>query len=92
MRMGARIAGLGTSVLEIDGMDQLGGCRWRLIPDRIEAATLLLAGAITGGEVTAAGVVPEHLTALLTALEASGAGIAVQGDRVAVRAAPRRGP
>jgi UDP-N-acetylglucosamine 1-carboxyvinyltransferase len=90
--MGARIAGLGTSVLEIDGVDQLGGCRWRLIPDRIEAATLLLAGAITGGEVAAAGVAPEHLTAILAALEESGAGINVHGDRVTVRAAPRVRP
>jgi UDP-N-acetylglucosamine 1-carboxyvinyltransferase len=85
--MGARIAGLGTPVLEIVGVEQLGGCRWRLIPDRIEAATFLLAAAITGGEVTAAGVMPEHLAAVLTALEASGAGIEVRGDRVTVCAA-----
>lgn len=90
--MGARIAGLGTLVLEIDGVEQLGGCRWRLISDRIEAATFLLAAAITGGEVTAAGVVPEHLAAVLTALEASGARIEVGGDRVTVRAAPRVRP
>ena len=90
--MGARIAGLGTSVLEIDGVERLGGCRWRLIPDRMEAATFLLAAAITGGEVTAAGVVPDHLAAFLTALEASGAGIAVRGDRVTVCAARRVRP
>ena len=90
--MGARITGLGTSVLEIDGVERLGGCRWRLIPDRMEAATFLLAAAITGGEVTAAGVVPEHLAAVLTALEASGAAIEVCGDRVTVRAAPRVRP
>ena len=80
--MGARINGLGTSILEIGGVERLGGCRWQLIPDRMEAATFLLAAAITGGEVTAAGVVPEHLAAVLTALEATGAGIEVHGDRI----------
>ncbi len=90
--MGARIAGLGTPVLEIDGVEQLGGCRWRLIPDRIEAATFLLAAAITGGEVSAAGVVPDHLDAVLRALDASGADIDVQPDCVTVRAASRVRP
>jgi UDP-N-acetylglucosamine 1-carboxyvinyltransferase len=90
--MGARIAGLGSSELEIAGVDQLGGCRWRVIPDRIEAATFLLAAAITRGEATVAEVVPEHLAAVLTVLEESGATIEVQDDRVAVRAAARVRP
>jgi UDP-N-acetylglucosamine 1-carboxyvinyltransferase len=90
--MGARIEGLGTPVLEIIGVEQLGGCRWRLIPDRIEAATFLLAAAITGGEVCAAGVVPDHLAAILNALEASGAGVEVRSDRVMVSAASRVRP
>jgi UDP-N-acetylglucosamine 1-carboxyvinyltransferase len=90
--MGARIAGLGTSALEIEGVDQLGGCRWRLIPDRIEAATFLLAAAITGGEVTTTGAVPEHMTALLDALDGSGAKVDVAGNRVTVRSASRVRP
>ncbi len=90
--MGARISGLGTSILEIDGVEQLGGCRWRLIPDRIEAATFLLAAAITGGDVTAAGVVPDHLAGILAALQASGAGVELNADQVTVRAARRVQP
>jgi UDP-N-acetylglucosamine 1-carboxyvinyltransferase len=90
--MGARIAGLGTSQLEIDGVEQLGGCRWRLIPDRIEAATFLLAGAITGGEVTAIGAVPEQMAAILAALEASGTTVDVKGGGVTAHAASRVRP
>jgi UDP-N-acetylglucosamine 1-carboxyvinyltransferase len=85
--MGARIAGLGISQLEIDGVEQLSGCRWRLIPDRIEAATILLAAAITSGRVCAAGVVAEHLTSVLDALESSGAVVDVDVDRVTVQTA-----
>jgi len=87
--MGARIAGLGTPVLEVDGVERLGGCRWRIIPDRIEAATLMLAAAITGGHVRVTGVMPEHLANVLAALEASGAALDVGPDYVAVRAASR---
>lgn len=87
--MGARIAGLGTPVLEVDGVERLGGCRWRIIPDRIEAATLMLAAAITGGHVRVTGVMPEHLANVLAALEASGAALDVGPDYVTVRAASR---
>ena len=74
--MGARIAGLGTTVLEIDGVDQLAGCRWDVIPDRIEAATFMLAAAITGGEVCVAGVLSEHVEG------DHGCGEATAGQRV----------
>ncbi len=59
--LGARISGLGTPTIRVEGVDQLGGTTHRLLPDRIEAATLLMAAAITGGSATVAGVVPEHL-------------------------------
>ena len=84
--LGARIEGLGTPTIHIRGVDQLGGATHRLIPDRIEAATLLLAGAITGGSVTVDGVIPEHLGAVLAKLDAAGATIDVRGDRVSIRA------
>ncbi len=87
--LGARIVGLGTPVIEIEGVEQLGGGSYRIIPDRIEAATLMLAAAITGGTVSVAGLVPEHLCALLAGLEASGVEIKVEADRVTV--APRPG-
>ncbi|MFH1919374.1 MAG: UDP-N-acetylglucosamine 1-carboxyvinyltransferase [Planctomycetota bacterium] len=81
-RLGARITGLGTPALRITGVDQLGGATHRVIPDRIEAATLLLAAAITRGTATVAGLVPEHLRAVLDKLEKAGFGIDVSEDRV----------
>jgi UDP-N-acetylglucosamine 1-carboxyvinyltransferase len=84
--LGARICGLGTQSIEIEGVERLGGCCYRIIPDRIEAGTLMLAAAITGGAVSIVGLVPDHLKTLLAKLEASGTSIAVQADRVAVRA------
>lgn len=59
--MGARISGIGTSRLEIDGVDRLRGVRHRMIPDRIEAGTLAIAAAVTGGEIELRGVDPGHL-------------------------------
>ncbi len=87
--LGARIRGLGTAVIEIEGVQRLGGGCYRIIPDRIEAATLMLAAAITGGAVQVVGLVPEHLQTLLAVLEASGIAIDAQADRVFVRAGVR---
>src|SRR5437899_2106668 len=56
--MGARIEGAGTERIEIEGVAELGGARHRIIPDRIEAGTLLAAGAISGGDVTVTGAAP----------------------------------
>jgi len=80
--MGARIDGAGSERIEIEGVPELGGARHRIIPDRIEAGTLLVGAALTAGDVTLAGVVPRHLTATLAKLEECGATIAVDGDRV----------
>ncbi len=80
--MGARIDGAGTERIEIQGVPEIGGARHRIIPDRIEAGTLLVAGAITGGDVTITGAAPRHLTATLAKLEECGATISVAGDRV----------
>ena len=85
--LGARITGLGTSTIRIEGVDRLGGATHRLIPDRIEAATLLMAAAITGGSATVVGAVPEHLGEVLAKLRAAGAQIDVAGDRVSIAAA-----
>jgi len=83
--MGARIEGAGTERIEIQGVPEIGGARHRIIPDRIEAGTLLVAGAITGGDVTITGAAPRHLTATLAKLEECGAQITVDGDRVRCR-------
>ncbi|MBI2524401.1 MAG: UDP-N-acetylglucosamine 1-carboxyvinyltransferase [Candidatus Rokubacteria bacterium] len=90
--MGARIEGAGTEHIEIEGVAELGGARHRVIPDRIEAGTLLAAGAITGGDVTVTGVRPQHLSATLATLEECGASITVEGDRVRCQGPARPQP
>jgi UDP-N-acetylglucosamine 1-carboxyvinyltransferase len=80
--MGARIEGAGSERIEIEGVPELGGARHRIIPDRIEAGTLLVAGAITGGDVTLTGAAPRHMTAILAKLEECGAALTVDGDRI----------
>ena len=73
--MGAKIEGAGSPTIEIEGVEALHGAHHRVIPDRIEAGTYLVAGAITGGRVRVEGCRPEHLTALLDAFYRSGIGI-----------------
>jgi UDP-N-acetylglucosamine 1-carboxyvinyltransferase len=80
--MGARIEGAGTERIEIEGVAELGGARHRIIPDRIEAGTLLAAAAITDGDVTITGAAPRHMTATLAKLEECGAALSVDGDRI----------
>jgi len=82
--MGARIEGLGTSTIRIEGVEQLGGASHRLIPDRIEAATLLIAAAITRGSATVVGAMPEHFGAVLAKLDEAGAEIKVGPDCVSI--------
>ncbi len=84
--MGARIEGLGTSTIRIEGVEQLGGALHRLIPDRIEAATLLIAAAITRGSATVVGVMPQHLEAVSARLNDAGAKIEVGPDCVSISA------
>ena len=72
VRMGARIEGAGTSTIRIQGVEKLHGATHEIIPDRIEAGTFLIAGAITRGSVTVAGCVPEHVAALTAKLQQAG--------------------
>jgi len=65
LAMGAKIKGLGSPRIEIEGVTQLGGAEWRVIPDRIEAGTYVIAGAMSGGRVRVEKCRPDHLTALL---------------------------
>ena len=71
-KMGARITGQGSPRIFIEGVERLSGAEHTVIPDRIEAATLLLAAAITRGSATVTGVVPEHLRAVLRLLRRAG--------------------
>jgi UDP-N-acetylglucosamine 1-carboxyvinyltransferase len=71
-KMGARIEGAGTSTIRVQGVPRLHGARHRIIPDRIEAATFIIAGALTGGDINVSGCDPAHLTSLLQKLEEVG--------------------
>lgn len=88
-RMGARVRGAGTSVIRIDGVESLTGANHEVIPDRLEAGTFLLAGAITSGSVEVTGVISEHLHAVMTKLREAGARVEDDNDAVAVFA-PKR--
>ena len=83
--MGAKIDGAGTSTIRVKGVAKLHGARHRINPDRIEAGTFLLAGAITGGDLNVDCCNPEHLGALLSKLEECGVRIDVGKDHVRVR-------
>jgi UDP-N-acetylglucosamine 1-carboxyvinyltransferase len=74
-KMGARIEGLGSPRLEIQGVDQLHGAEHQVLPDRIEAGTYLVAGAITGGRVRIERCDPGHLSALVDRLREAGYGV-----------------
>ena len=77
--MGARISGHGTDTIVIDGVEKLHGTQYEVLPDRIEAGTYLVAGAITGGRVRAKGARADHLDAVLGKLEEAGADV-LRGD------------
>jgi len=71
-KMGAKIHGAGTSTIHVKGVSKLHGAKHRIIPDRIEAGTFLIAGALTGGDVKVSGCDPAHLTSLLQKLQEAG--------------------
>ena len=84
--MGANIEGEGTSVITIEGVDELKPARHTVIPDRIEAGTLLLAAAITGGDVKVTNCVPDDLDALINKLADCGFEVETGEDWVRVKA------
>lgn len=88
-RMGARIEGAGTSTITIMGVERLEPCEFRIPSDRMQAGTYLLAGAITGGDVTVCGIMPDHQTALVNKLREAGA-VASEGPDWVRVAAPKR--
>jgi UDP-N-acetylglucosamine 1-carboxyvinyltransferase len=87
-KMGAKIHGAGSSTIHVKGVGKLHGAKHRIIPDRIEAGTFLIAGALTGGDVKVSGCDPAHLTSLLQKLQEAGVktthtvdAIRVMGDK-----------
>ncbi len=83
--MGAKIEGVGSHALVVEGVERLHGCDYPVIPDRIEAGTLILAAAITEGDVTVKDMRPDHLPALLDKLEESGLPLTLTDESVRVR-------
>ena len=80
--MGANIQGIGSHLLKIEGVDKLSGCKHRVIPDRIEAGTYILAGAITGGELTIEGIDFGHMGTFLDLLKTSGMSLVSQDQSI----------
>ena len=73
--MGARIQGAGTSTIHVQGVPRLNGAHYRINPDRIEAGTFLIAGALTAGDLTVTDCNPDHLGAVIAKLQEAGATI-----------------
>jgi len=83
-KMGAKIEGAGTRRLIIEGVPELHGAEHRVIPDRIEAGTFLVAGAINGKGVTVKRVEPEHIRAVTDALARCGFPIEIKNDAISI--------
>jgi len=90
IKMGARIKGEGSPYLEITGVKELHGAEYEVIPDRIEAATLIMAAGITRGEVLVRKARAEHMMAVLEKLEEAGMDFKIARDSVLVRKSSRR--
>jgi UDP-N-acetylglucosamine 1-carboxyvinyltransferase len=89
IQMGARIHGAGTARIEIEGVPELAGATHRIVADRIEAGTLIVAGAITRGDVTVTDLVPDHLSSVLAKLDELGVALEVGPTSVRVRGPER---
>lgn len=85
VKMGAKISGIGTNMLEIEGVHNLHPTNETVIPDRIEAGTLLIAGAITEGLVTIENCNPYHITSIISKMEEAGCTFEIHEDKVTVK-------
>jgi UDP-N-acetylglucosamine 1-carboxyvinyltransferase len=88
--MGARIEGAGTDMIEIEGVDELHGTHYSVLPDRIESGTFLVAAAMTGGHVRIKGTAPQIMDAVLQALRETGAEISLGEDWIELDMTGRR--
>ena len=86
-KMGARIGGAGRGMVTIEGVGGLHGVSHRVVPDRIEAGTFMVAAALTGGDIAVRGARPDHLDAFVLKLQEAGVGVAVATDEIRVRGA-----
>ena len=84
-KMGAKIYDSGKEKIIIDGVQKLHGCTHKVIPDRIEAGTFLIAAAATSSSITVSPVIPNHLEAVLNKLEESGSKIIIKGNSISIK-------
>jgi len=84
-RMGADVKGAGTDAIKIKGVSSLGPAEHTVIPDRIEAGTMMVAAAITGGDMIITNVIPEHFEAVTAKLRETGAQVTIGEDSVRVK-------
>ncbi|HEZ2438890.1 TPA: UDP-N-acetylglucosamine 1-carboxyvinyltransferase [Neisseria meningitidis] len=84
VKMGAKISGIGTSTMIVEGVDELHGCEHSVVPDRIEAGTFLCAVAITGGRVVLRNAAPKTMEVVLDKLVEAGAVIEAGDDWIAI--------
>ncbi|MCV2883647.1 UDP-N-acetylglucosamine 1-carboxyvinyltransferase [Aestuariibacter sp. AA17] len=83
-RMGANVSGAGTDTITIEGVKSLEGCHYRVLPDRIETGTFLVAAAATGGSVRCEAAAPDTLEAVLAKLRSAGAEITTGADWISL--------
>jgi len=82
--LGAKIKGAGTDVIKITGVEQLHGAEYMIIPDQIEAGTYMIAGAISGGDITVKNIIPKHMDSLSAKLQEMGCTIYEGDDEIRV--------
>ena len=82
--MGAKIKGAGTSNITIEGVKELGGCYTEVIPDRIEAGTYIIAGALMGDKLRVENIIPKHISSFLSKLDEMGVKLEIGPDYVVV--------
>lgn len=81
-KCGAKISGAGTSTIEIEGVKEIGGGEFKVIPDRIETGTFVMMGLLTGSEIKVENCIPEHLGAVISILEKAGAKLEIGPDYI----------
>ena len=84
--MGAKISGAGTSIIKIEGVEKLGKAIIEVIPDRIEAGTYLIIGALVGENLKITGIIKEHLEALISKLKETGVNLVVKDNEITISA------
>ena len=90
-KMGAKIYDSGKETIIIDGVNKLSGCTHKVIPDRIEAGTFLIAAAATSSSITISPVIPHHLEAVTNKLQESGSKITIKGNSISIKSKEIKG-